>query len=91
MKFLVYIGFISLVIISSVCLASPVDINSADVQTLSTELKGVGPAKAQAIVKYRNEHGPFKKTDDLVLVKGIGYKILEHNKDNLSISKKVQN
>jgi competence protein ComEA len=89
MKFLVCISVISLVMISSVCLAGPVDINSADAQTLITELKGVGPAKAQAIVKYRDEHGSFKKTNDLVLVKGIGNKIFEQNKENLSIGKKT--
>ena len=89
MKFLVCISVISLVMISSVCLAGPVDINSADAQTLITELKGVGPAKAQAIVKYRDEHGSFKTTDDLVLVKGIGNKIFEQNKESLSIGKKA--
>jgi competence protein ComEA len=89
MKLIRYISFISLVMISSVCFAGPVDINSADVQTLTTELKGVGPAKAQAIVKYRNEHGSFNKTEDLVLVRGIGNKIFEQNKENLSIGKKM--
>jgi competence protein ComEA len=45
----------------------PVDINTADAGTLARELNGVGPARAQAIVAYRNEHGPFKSVDDLRL------------------------
>jgi competence protein ComEA len=89
MKSLLYISFISLVMVSYVCFAGPVDINSADVQTLATELKGVGPAKAEAIVKYRNEHGSFKKTEELVQVKGIGNRTLEQNKENLFIDKKT--
>ena len=90
MHFLKYMLVVLILMISAVCFAGPVDINTADVQTLTSVLKGVGPAKAQAIVKYRNEHGPFKTTDDLVLVKGIGDKILQHNKENLSVGKKMQ-
>jgi len=52
--------------------AGPVDINTADAETISTELKGVGLTKATAIVEYREKHGPFKSPEDLSLVKGIG-------------------
>ncbi|HZD52247.1 MAG TPA: helix-hairpin-helix domain-containing protein [Woeseiaceae bacterium] len=64
-------------------LAGPVDINSADAETLSAELKGVGMAKAQAIVAYRKQHGPFKSVDDLALVKGIGARTLEINRKDI--------
>lgn len=64
-------------------LAGPVDINSADAATLSAELQGVGMAKAQAIVDYRNTHGPFKSADDLVLVKGIASRTVEINRANI--------
>jgi competence protein ComEA len=37
----------------------------------------VGIKKAEAIVAYRSEHGPFKSVDELVNVKGIGDKMLE--------------
>ncbi|MBK9664640.1 MAG: helix-hairpin-helix domain-containing protein [Gammaproteobacteria bacterium] len=46
-------------------------------QPLADALQGVGLKKAEAIVAYRNEHGPFKSVDDLVNVKGIGEKSLE--------------
>ena len=61
--------------------AAPVNINSADALTLSKNLKGVGPNKAQAIVAYRAEHGHFAKAADLAKVKGIGLKTVERNRD----------
>ena len=68
--------------------ANQVNINTADVQTLTTELKGVGEKKAQAIIDYRDEHGPFKSATDLTAVKGIGNKLLEDNVDKISIEDK---
>ena len=53
-----------------------VDVNTADTKALSG-LQGIGPAKAQAIVDYRQKNGPFKTTKDLTKVKGIGPKIVE--------------
>ncbi len=53
-----------------------VDINSATVEQLDS-LKGVGPAKAQAIVEYRTKNGPFKSVDDLEKVKGFGKKTVD--------------
>lgn len=66
-----------------VALAGPVDVNSADASTLAKELDGIGLAKAQAIVEYRKEHGPFKGPEDLARVKGVGAKTVERNRDNL--------
>ena len=63
--------------------AGPVDINSADAETISAELQGVGLTKAQAIVEYRKVHGPFKSYDDLTLVKGIGARTVEINRANI--------
>lgn len=53
-----------------------IDVNAASVSKL-TELPGIGEKKAQAIVDYRNAHGPFAKVSDLTKVKGIGMKMLE--------------
>lgn len=60
--------------------AETIDINTADATTIATNLKGVGEAKAAAIVAYRNDNGAFTSVEDLVLVKGIGEKILESNR-----------
>lgn len=66
--------------------AGPVDINTADAQTISAELDGIGLTKAQAIVDYRKKHGPFKSATDLSLVKGIGERTVEHNRDKILVS-----
>lgn len=63
--------------------AGPVNVNTADVSTLAEELDGVGPAKAQAIVEYRQKNGPFRTADDLLKVQGIGERVLEQNRANL--------
>lgn len=60
--------------------ADPVNINTADAETISAELQGVGMSKAQAIVEYRKNHGPFKSYEDLTLVKGIGARTVEINR-----------
>jgi competence protein ComEA len=64
-----------------------ININSATVEEL-TQLQKVGPKTAERIVAYRDANGPFKTVDDLKNVKGIGDKILELNKDRLTVSQK---
>lgn len=63
-----------------------VDINTADAETFDRLLEGIGVKKAEAIVKYREDHGPFKEITDLLEVNGIGEKTLEKNKDRLTLS-----
>jgi competence protein ComEA len=60
--------------------ATPVNINTADAATLAKSLDGIGDSKAQAIVAWRDAHGPFKSVDDLSQVKGFGPKTLERNR-----------
>ena len=50
----------------------PVKINTADAQAIADQLNGIGLKKAEAIIEYRKEHGPFKTLEDLKNVKGIG-------------------
>jgi competence protein ComEA len=66
--------------------AGPVNVNTADAETLSVELKGVGLSKAKAIVEYRKKHGPFQSADDLSLVKGIGERTVEINRTDIQVS-----
>ena len=47
-----------------------VNINTADGAELE-KLPGIGPGKAQAIIAYRQEHGPFQSIEELMLVPGI--------------------
>ncbi|MDW2980796.1 MAG: helix-hairpin-helix domain-containing protein [Rhodanobacter sp.] len=60
--------------------ATPVNINQADAAVIAKSLDGVGQAKAEAIVAWREAHGPFKKADDLRHVKGIGKATIERNR-----------
>lgn len=66
--------------------AGPVDINTANAETLSAELDGVGMSKAKAIVEYREKYGPFKNPEDLSLVKGIGDRTVELNRANIRVT-----
>jgi competence protein ComEA len=65
--------------------AQTIDINTATAEELAAALDGVGPAKAAAIVEYRNSQGPFQSVDDLAKVKGIGDKTLEQNRSKLTV------
>ncbi len=70
-------------LLAPIAIAGSVDVNTADAKTLARELNGVGKAKAEAIVSYREKNGPFKNADDLAKVKGIGKQLIEQNKPNL--------
>ncbi|MDR2341596.1 MAG: helix-hairpin-helix domain-containing protein [Campylobacteraceae bacterium] len=65
-----------------VSLFAKIDINSADVKTL-TAIKGLGEKKAEAIVEYREKNGKFESVDDLLKVKGVGKKLLETIKEEV--------
>jgi len=53
-----------------------VDLNTADAKTISKSMKGIGIKRADAIVKYRTDHGPFKSFDDLSEVSGLSKKFV---------------
>ena len=63
------------------------NVNSATAEELAL-LPGVGPAKAQAILEYRKEHGAFKRVEDLSEVKGIGDKALERMRPHIALDGK---
>lgn len=62
-----------------------VNLNTADAEALSRVLVNVGPAKAQAIVAYREQNGPFKSVEELANVRGIGLATVERNIDRMSV------
>ena len=63
---------------------SAVNINRANAAQLQT-LNGIGPSKAQEIIKYRKAHGGFKSVDELVNVNGIGPKTVQKLKPQVTI------
>jgi competence protein ComEA len=67
--------------------AGPVDVNTADAETIARELNGVGAARAEAIVEYRNEYGAFESAEELLNVAGIGRHILDVNRANILVEK----
>ncbi|HXC57925.1 MAG TPA: helix-hairpin-helix domain-containing protein [Steroidobacteraceae bacterium] len=69
--------------------AGPVNVNTADAETLSRELKGIGMKRAEAIVEYRKKFGPFKSADELALVKGIGPSAIQKNREFVRIDAKA--
>ncbi|HEX2584732.1 MAG TPA: helix-hairpin-helix domain-containing protein [Steroidobacteraceae bacterium] len=73
------------VMLAGPAMAGTVDINKADAATISQQLKGVGPAKAKAIVDYRTAHGSFKSVDELRKVHGIGEKLLAKIRNDVSL------
>ena len=62
-----------------------VNINTADAQSLSAGLKGIGPSKAAEIVKYRETYGSFASVDELSEVKGVGKSTIEKNRNVLTL------
>ncbi len=56
-----------------------VNINKADAKELAAVLHNIGETKAEAIVKYRDEHGSFSSKEQLSNVKGIGASTVKKN------------
>jgi len=86
MRFMSTVAIALMLLAPLTTLAGQVDINTANAEVISAELKGVGLAKARAIVEYRKKHGPFRSADDLSLVKGIGERTVEINRSDIKVS-----
>lgn len=50
-----------------------IDINRASAEDFD-KLPGIGPELANRIVAYRQKHGPFRRVEDLLAIRGIGPK-----------------
>jgi competence protein ComEA len=78
---------LSLALATSAFAADKVNINTADAATIDAVLLNIGPAKAQAIVDYRKANGAFKSAEELAMVKGIGLKTIEKNRDRIELGR----
>lgn len=61
-----------------------ININKADIYEL-TALEGIGDKKAKSIIEYREKHGRYKSSEELLNVNGIGEALLEKIKDKITV------
>lgn len=61
-----------------------VNINDATVEELVT-LDGIGEKVAAKIIEFRTKNGPFQKPEDVMMVKGIGQKMFDKNKERIVV------
>lgn len=66
---------------------APIDLNQASAAQL-TRLPGIGEALAKRIVDFREQHGPFKRVEDLMKVKGIGEKSFQKLRPHIKVASK---
>lgn len=62
-----------------------VNINNASAAEIAESLKGIGMAKAEAIVAHRQENGQFESVEQLAVVKGIGPATIENNRARIAL------
>ncbi len=75
----------AMMLLSQLVYAEPVNVNTADAAALAKALNGIGPAKAKAIVSYRDKNGPFKSADQLAMVEGITQKLIDKNRADIKL------
>lgn len=74
-----------MLVAGAVYAGEPVNINTADAETLASAINGVGIKKAREIIAYRQQNGPFESVDDLSRVSGIGTQTVDKSRDNLTV------
>ena len=85
MKTITSIAALAALVVSSISMAAPVNINTASAQEIAQALNGIGLSKAQAIVDYRESYGLFNEADEIVYVRGIGDSTYQKNKDDILV------
>lgn len=85
MKKILIVLFACLAFMAPAWAGALVDLNKASQAQLES-VKGIGPAKARAIIEYRSKMGPFKSVDDLKKVTGFGEKTVSKMRAELTVS-----
>ena len=62
-----------------------VNINTAGAEELAAQLSGIGSTRAEAIVRYREQFGPFESAEELAEVSGIGMLTVERNRERIRL------
>jgi competence protein ComEA len=78
------LGSLLIGLLMSVSAWAAVDLNTATRSELEA-VRGIGPAKAKAIIEHREKNGPFNNVDDLTKVKGFGKASVEKLKSDLTV------
>lgn len=81
------LGLLSPLQAQSKTTAKKVNINTANLDELQT-LPRIGEKVAQRIIDYREEHGQFKKIEELMKVRGVGEKTFKLIKDKIEVGSK---
>jgi competence protein ComEA len=61
---------------------APINVNTADAELLE-ELPGIGPSRAEALIKEREANGAFENADDLTRISGIGEATVDTIRDEI--------
>ena len=61
-----------------------ININTADKELLMS-IKGIGEKRAEAIIAYREQNGPFKSVDQLAEIDGLGQVFIDSNRELLVV------
>ena len=80
------LGFLMMMLFSFSAWSMQINVNKAPASELANGLSGVGMAKAEEIVRYREANGEFKNLQDLEKVRGIGSKLVERNAEKIIFS-----
>ena len=89
MKYLLQTAIALVLLYSQAVFALPdgsINVNTASPDVLAEVLDGVGSARAQAIVEYREQYGDFVDLEDLLDVRGIGPQVIEANRDKIAFT-----
>lgn len=73
----------------SVFAAETLDVNAASAEQFAQVMSGIGPSRAEAIVRYRSQYGPFTDVDDMLRVPGVGSATIDKNRALLSVGAPV--